>query len=244
LDGARNVTYDGPVKVEGVDVPAFKAPSALAGREPAIVSDVLNDLRTIYLGTGVEFTTNRPNAGTVHSTIYVGGNDSRFAQYGSFLGLAEDVDVGNKRANDNALVFTDNVAGVANVRGWAASLADVISHETGHLLGFEHDTATESGMPLDVVADKFGAKLGNFNGVEAYSNGTPGNNSNLRSKGAGVDTGVEWQCAEYVNRYYYVHYGLNLRATWSGNAKDFYDNYSALKLSRYTNGRDVKPQMS
>jgi len=32
FDGAKDVTYDGPVKVEGIDVPAFKAPAPLTAR--------------------------------------------------------------------------------------------------------------------------------------------------------------------------------------------------------------------
>ena len=43
VDGARNVTYDGPITVSGIDVPVFKAPDSLAGQENEIIASVLGD---------------------------------------------------------------------------------------------------------------------------------------------------------------------------------------------------------
>ena len=41
LDGATGVTFDGPVHVAGIDVPAFRAPTPLAGQEAAIGAALL-----------------------------------------------------------------------------------------------------------------------------------------------------------------------------------------------------------
>jgi hypothetical protein len=109
FDGEENVTYNGPVTVEGIDVPAFVAPGDLAGQEQAIIAEVLGSLEHIFAGTGIIFTTERPSGNQLYSTIYVGGDDSAFADYGSFLGLAEQVDVGNTDRSDKAFVFSDNI---------------------------------------------------------------------------------------------------------------------------------------
>jgi hypothetical protein len=47
------------------------------------------------------------------------------------------VDVGNRDATDEALVFSDRPA-QGNVDGFASQLAEVIAHEVGHLVGFGH----------------------------------------------------------------------------------------------------------
>ena len=150
--GAKGVDYNGPVTIPNLDVPAFKAGAPLAGQEHAIVGEVLGDLATAFAGSGVAFTANRPTSGTAFSTVYVGGDDSRFAQYGSFLGLAEDVDVGNRNHSDNAFVFSDELAGATSVETYAQSLAAIIEHETGHLLGYEHNNEEAGAGLLSDVA--------------------------------------------------------------------------------------------
>ncbi|MBL8535561.1 MAG: LEPR-XLL domain-containing protein, partial [Betaproteobacteria bacterium] len=60
LDGAQDVSYDGPVRVDGVDVDAFAAPAALAGREEAIVASMLEALAGEYPGLGVTFSLTPP----------------------------------------------------------------------------------------------------------------------------------------------------------------------------------------
>ena len=37
FDGQEDVTYNGPVMLEGIDVPAFRLPGALAGREEVVI---------------------------------------------------------------------------------------------------------------------------------------------------------------------------------------------------------------
>ncbi|MFO0888288.1 MAG: hypothetical protein U0790_03975 [Isosphaeraceae bacterium] len=104
--------------------------------------------------SGVSFTAVRPQSGTPYSSIFIGGDGSPFAPYGSFFGLAEDVDTGNVDHTDRAFVFSDNIGATApTATSYASELAEIIAHEAGHLLGFEHDgVPEESAGPLGSVA--------------------------------------------------------------------------------------------
>ena len=189
FDGAEDVVYNGPVTVGPFDVPAFAAPGDLAGQEDAIISEVLFQLEQTFPGTGIIFTTEQPSAraslfqrattlgpckhisqgSQPFSTIYIGGDDSAFAEYGSFLGLAEQVDAKNTNPSDNGFVFASGLArgnrdscddgsvfseqavgGLAE--GYAASLAELVAHEVGHLLGFSHGGDVDHGKSLMQVA--------------------------------------------------------------------------------------------
>ena len=156
FDGGRGVSYNGPIKVAGIDVLAFRAPGALAGQEPVIITAVLQALSETFAATGVTFTTEVPEVGTDYSTIYVGGSDSAFARYGSFQGLAEKVDVGNVDRRDSAFVFSETIASAScSAEVVARTLTDLVTHEAGHLLGFEHsDESSASTNPLDALAFK------------------------------------------------------------------------------------------
>jgi hypothetical protein len=139
FDGEEGVTYDGTVTVGPFDVPAFQACGELAGQEQAIITEVLTELGQIFADSGVIFTTEWPATGIPYSTIYIGGGDSAFAQYGSFLGLAEQVDIGNADTEDNAFVFAHELAArPADWSEYVARLTQLIAHEAGHLLGYEH----------------------------------------------------------------------------------------------------------
>jgi len=150
FDGEENVTYNGPVTVEGIDVPSFVVPGDLAGQEEAIIAGVMEELNQIFAGSGIIISTERPEPGTAYSTIYIGGDDSAFAEYGSFLGLAEQVDIGNQDSTDNAFVFSENVVGVyTDLASYATNLTDVIAHETGHLLGYGHAESDKDGQHIE-----------------------------------------------------------------------------------------------
>jgi hypothetical protein len=139
FNGAQGVTYHGLVTVGPFDVPVFQAPGTLAGQEQTIACDVLAGLTQTFAGSGVVFTTQKPDGTQPYSTVYIGGDGSAFASYGAFLGLAEDVDQGNRVHDDTALVFTDGLGqDTSDPATWADRLTGVIAHEVGHLLGYSH----------------------------------------------------------------------------------------------------------
>ena len=157
FDGAEDVTYNGPISIEGLTIPAFDAaPFGLAGQENAIIDLVLEELNSQFAGTRAAFTGEVPTSGRPYSTIFVGGDDSAFREYGSFRGLAEGDDLGNVDRTDHALVFSEVIAENlpnATVESSTFALTDVISHETRHLTGDVGLIAQHTGPgPLDDVA--------------------------------------------------------------------------------------------
>jgi hypothetical protein len=140
FDGAQNVTYHGLMTVGPFDVPAFSlAGTTLAGQEQTVITDVVSQLQQTFAGAGLLFTTSRPSPAAEYSTVYLGGAGSAFSNDGSFLGLAEQVDVGNGERVDDAWVFADRLgqdSGGSNLL--ADRLARVTTHEIGHLLGYGH----------------------------------------------------------------------------------------------------------
>lgn len=81
------------------------------------------------------------------STVFIGGNCPLFRDI-PVLGLAESVDIGNKRFSDNARACSDRIATEveANLTSASLGLASTISHELGHLLGLKHLGATANGF--------------------------------------------------------------------------------------------------
>jgi hypothetical protein len=162
--GQEDVSYDGPVAAGPLNVPAFVAPGPLAGTERAIEAEIRANLQQLFGDAGVIFTLERPAADQPYSTVYIGGNDAAFAAYGSFDGLAEAVDVGNRNTGDEALVFSDVLAaGAADLASYVARLLSVVAHETGHLLGYAHEATAapapgdrEDAAPLGAVAHATG----------------------------------------------------------------------------------------
>lgn len=91
-------------------------------------------------------------------------------------------------------------------------------------------------------ADSFGTNLGNYNGVISYSNGSGGYVSNLYNYVNGTNTGMKWQCVEYVNRYYLIQKSLDIRIAGQ-NAVDYYPNASARGLISYQNQGNTSPEI-
>ncbi|MCK4828287.1 hypothetical protein KA005_71825, partial [bacterium] len=154
FEGAEDVTYNGPVTIEHIDIPAYKALDAFAGQEQEIISGVLEELTEIFTLFGISFATEQPDGQDAEfSTIYIGGNCSLFADYGSFLGLAEQVDVGNENPTDNAFIFSEMIGRSRTDSSiYIDDLSSVIAHEVGRLLGYESEVEREAGGLLGSVA--------------------------------------------------------------------------------------------
>lgn len=81
----------------------------------------------------------------------------------------------------------------------------------------------------------FGTTVGTFNGVDAYSNGSIHHVSGIHGC-----CGLEWQCVEYVNRFYNVALGHeNLSGT--GNADAYFGTASQKGLVAFPNGGQTGP---
>lgn len=84
----------------------------------------------------------------------------------------------------------------------------------------------------------WGANIGSYEGVIAYSNGSDtGSWSSLEPY---CQDGYEFQCVEYVRRFYRLHLGMN--TVWYGNANQYYDNGPGWGLERYPNNGTSLPQ--
>lgn len=119
FDG-EDTRYDGEIlTIEDVAV----ADSWLTPDQTGMIVAMLNEQFAL---TNVFFTIERPEE-EEYSTVFVGKTDA-FKAYGSFAGVSETVDIGNKIKNDNAFVLLDSTSTIA-------SIVATIGHETGHLIG-------------------------------------------------------------------------------------------------------------
>ncbi|MCP4260082.1 MAG: choice-of-anchor D domain-containing protein, partial [Planctomycetes bacterium] len=195
FDGQDNVTYNGPVTIEGIYVPEFVTPGHFAGQEHAVITEVLGSLKRHFADSGVIFTTEKPEVGIYYSTIYIGGGDSVFTAYGSFMGLAEQIDVGNQDLCDEAFVFSDNlIGGHSTFETLTSDLVDIISHEVGHLLGYEHANSTLNG-PLDHLAAFGGQQVISTQGVfpiSVYACDLDGDGDSDVLSGSEIDNKIAW----------------------------------------------------
>ena len=90
------------------------------------IANIVAELNAKYADKNVIFVTERPQ-NAEYSTIYIGKTEA-FAPYGSFAGLAETIDKGNKISTDKAFVLLDSTASDEQI-------ISTITHETDHLLG-------------------------------------------------------------------------------------------------------------
>ncbi len=92
----------------------------------------------------------------------------------------------------------------------------------------------------NVISGGYGAVVGEYNGVTAYSNGGNCYYSQDNNIVDGYNCGMKWQCVEYVNRYYFIVYGLQIR-NQGGNANQYYDTAENRGLIPYKNGEAISP---
>ncbi len=102
---------------------------------------IVNLVKQDYKGLNIQFISSYDSPAPIlpHTTVYITGD------YDEYLGLSEHVDWYNADSSDYAVVFagTFDTAGFT-MQEYAQSIANVISHELGHLLGLIHtDDDTE-----------------------------------------------------------------------------------------------------
>ena len=134
--------------------------------------------------------------------------------------------------------FGDDSTGNGEVVTHAYSSADAY---TVTLTVTDDDGVTDSTSKV-VNVKGFGTEVGEYNGIIAYSNGYNDYVSYEYNYVDGYNTGMKWQCVEYVNRYYYIIYGMEIRIPGT-NAKDYYGTASDRGLIAYPNGGATPPQL-
>ena len=113
----------------------------LAINHAAIAADILQRVRNDFGNLNISIVSSYDTFAPAqpHSTIYITGSED------GYFGLAESIDWYNENPQDNAVVFAGSLAKSASSTGRFSQLvANVVTHETGHLLGLIHtDDNTE-----------------------------------------------------------------------------------------------------
>jgi CHAP domain len=90
---------------------------------------------------------------------------------------------------------------------------------------------------------QYGSFYGSSNGVNVYSNGSnPLYGSDDYNTVNGYNTGMKWQCVEFVNRYYLQVYGTKIRIAGQ-HAYQYFGNASQRGLKAYANNGSTSPQV-
>lgn len=94
-----------------------------------------------------------------------------------------------------------------------------------------------------------GHQIDSLNGVFVYYNGGVDNVIGRNLTVDGYNLGLEYQCVEFVKRYYYEHFNHKMPNSY-GHAKDFFDKKIAdgqlndqRNLKQYTNLSKTKPKI-
>lgn len=100
-----------------------------------------------------------------------------------------------------------------------------------------------------ITDPNFGKPVDSLNGVIVYYNGAVGNVSERNVAPDGYNIGLQYQCVEFVKRYYYEHYKHKMPDSY-GHALSFFDatlsdsTYSPKRdLFQFKNGSKSKPQI-
>ena len=157
--GASGVTVggDGPVEVKPFD--AAELGPAYAGKTEAIKAAIVAAVREDYAPYDVTIVTSdeAPEPAEPHSVIHFGGYSS------GLLGLADNVDEYNRDVSQQAIVYVETFAIYDTMQlddqQMAFMIANVASHELGHLLGLYHtrepsDVMDTTGTAWDLTLDQ------------------------------------------------------------------------------------------
>lgn len=138
FDGEGSITIGNRLPV---DVPAFDAASishVYAGETEAMIDEIVDRVRRDYEPFDVTIlsTSEGDRAEPSHTRIYFGTYDE------ALLGVAEGVDEFNATRSQEAIVFTDTFEAFMRLnpsrKQMSQAVANVASHEIGHLLGMVH----------------------------------------------------------------------------------------------------------
>ena len=113
------------------------------------------------------------------------------------------------------------------------------------------NTAIKNNLELitDACDDipRVGEVIDRFNNIEVYYNGDASNVLGRNTSWDGYNLGLNYQCVEYVKRYYYYIYDHKMPDSY-GHAKEFFDpalpdrKYNPKRdLYQFTNGSEYRP---
>lgn len=95
-----------------------------------------------------------------------------------------------------------------------------------------------------------GDKVDSLNGVYVFYNDSVSNVSGRNTTADGYNLGLEYQCVEFVKRYYYEHLDHKMPDSY-GHAKDFFARgvadgkmVKSRNLVQYTNPSSSKPEVN
>ncbi|MBN2563186.1 MAG: matrixin family metalloprotease [Phycisphaerae bacterium] len=123
-----------------------------AGQTDYVVGLILEHMRRDYARFNVTLLDSKHHdvPTEVHSTLYFGNYNA------SYLGLADNVDTGNAYLEQEAIIYTEDLALfeglVPSAEETALALANIASHELGHLLGLEHSAEAQDIMSTAATA--------------------------------------------------------------------------------------------
>lgn len=118
-----------------LQTPPFRAPGADAGRVRLLILEAVR--RDFARWPRVSIREGGPLEHPEGNVVIVGG----WAQNSTLLGIADAVDVGDRRSDGRAVVFAESVTALLHAPSeeqMAQAVANTVSHEIGHLLGFVH----------------------------------------------------------------------------------------------------------
>jgi hypothetical protein len=122
----------------------------MAGQTPYIRSLILYHMQKDLADYNVVLVdgSTQPPPSVPHSKLYFGNFNA------SYLGLADNVDTGNSALEQKAIIYAEDLSMYESLRATAEelgqALANIASHELGHLLGLEH--TAESGDLMATAA--------------------------------------------------------------------------------------------
>gem|GEM_PF-658645 len=107
-------------------------------------------------------------------------------------------------------------------------------------------------FPFEVTApttSTYGTLILDYNGVKVFSNANTGKPSPQPyhfeprpATGVNVKTGLEWECVEFVNRYYLLKFDLDLLSKASRNASGYFPDAATFGLQAFGNGGSEAPK--